>query len=62
MANTDIHACRTCGKVQAEAVMLEYNDKWFCCLKCRLKQERKDDEGLTIMHLRSRGFDPSERQ
>lgn len=46
MGATDIHSCRTCSKVQAEAVMLEYNDQWFCSLNCRLKQERKDDDAL----------------
>lgn len=46
MADNDIHCCYVCGKYGTEATMLEYNDRFFCGLPHKLKQERIDDETL----------------
>lgn len=42
----NIQRCRICGVNEFEDNMLEYNDKWFCGITCKLKQERKEDESL----------------
>ena len=36
--------------------MLEYNDRMFCGITCKLKQERKDDENLARPVPRSVGY------
>lgn len=38
--------CNVCNKLTPEKRSIEFNDKWFCSLPCKLKQERKDDESL----------------
>lgn len=38
--------CHTCGNLEHQDLGLEYNDRFFCSLKCKLAQERKDDESL----------------
>lgn len=43
----EIHTCFTCGRKEFEDNMLEFNDHMFCGLRCKLTQERKDDEKLT---------------
>lgn len=52
----NIHRCHVCGKNEFEDVMIEYNDRFYCGIRCKLKQERKDDEMLC--NPRPRG-DPS---
>lgn len=41
-----IHKCAWCGKQQPEPRCIEYNDRMYCGISCKLKQERKDDENL----------------
>jgi len=50
-----IHACHICGRKDFEENMLEYNDRMFCGIRCKLKQERKDDENLARPMPRSVG-------
>lgn len=44
--NYDVHRCATCGKVTIELYMLEYNDKWYCSIQCKLKAKEKEHEDL----------------
>ena len=41
-----MQTCHTCGDIEFEDKMLEYNDHWFCGILCKLKQKEKDDENL----------------
>lgn len=56
MGRFTICRCHTCGTNEFEDNMLEYNDHFFCGIRCKLIQERKDDENLatrpTVVHLR----------
>lgn len=38
--------CAWCGKIQPEKRCLEYNDKFFCCIQCKIKQEELEDDSL----------------
>ena len=38
--------CSWCGKLQPHRRCIEYNDRYFCGITCKLKQENKDDENL----------------
>lgn len=38
--------CCTCGKLQPHRRCIEYNDKWFCCIQCKLKEKEREDEAL----------------
>lgn len=40
------HPCNTCGRTEFEDSMLEYNDRFYCSLICKQKQERKENEEL----------------
>ena len=42
----DIQRCHTCGFNEFETNMIEYNDRFYCGIRCKLIQERKDDENL----------------
>ena len=52
----EIHTCYLCGRKEFEDNMLEYNDRMFCGIICKLKQERKDDENLARTVPRSVGY------
>jgi len=52
----EIHTCYLCGRKEFEDNMLEYNDRMFCGIICKLKQERKDDENLARPVPRSVGY------
>ena len=46
MSRFDIKTCKVCGEIEFEDKMLEYNDKHFCGIRCKIIQERIDDEKL----------------
>lgn len=41
-----IARCANCGKYVHEDVALEYNDRFYCGIRCKITQERKDDAAL----------------
>jgi len=53
--------CHWCGKLHPERRMLNYNDHFYCCLQCKLKQEETDDDSLyrlvrpTVVPFRGNG-------
>ena len=46
MAKFDVQTCRVCGDIEFEDKMLEYNDHFFCGIRCKKHQERIDDAKL----------------
>ena len=46
--------CALCGKIEHQKKMLNYNDRFFCSIQCKVKQERYDDDSL-YRHLRPDG-------
>ena len=46
MSRFKTKTCYTCGEIELEDNMLEYNDLWFCCIQCKSKQERKENASL----------------
>jgi hypothetical protein len=42
----DIQRCYTCGANEFEQNMRVYNDHFFCSIRCKTVQERKDDDAL----------------
>ena len=46
--------CAWCKKLQPQKTMLDYNDKYFCCIQCKLKQEEMEDDAL-YRHIRPSG-------
>ena len=47
MSRFTTKTCHTCGEIEFEDKMLEYNDHFFCGIRCKLTQERKEDAKLT---------------
>jgi len=50
--------CAWCQQLEYQKRMLNYNDKWFCCIQCKLKQEEMENDSL-YRHLRP--YDTRER-
>lgn len=44
MSRFDIHRCKSCGKNEFEDNMLEYKNHFYCGIRCKLTQERKENE------------------
>lgn len=42
----EIHRCARCGKLEVEAQMIEYNDKWFCGILCKVAETREEERRL----------------
>lgn len=40
------YKCAVCGELQPVARCIEYDDRHYCGLKCKLKAERKQNEDL----------------
>lgn len=40
-------SCYFCGRMQSEQRCLEYNDHFFCSLRCKQAQENQDDANLS---------------
>lgn len=41
--------CNWCKKLELQKKMLDYNDNFYCCLACKIKQEESDDDSLYRM-------------
>ena len=58
MGKMTVRRCKTCGELEFEDKMLDYNDHWFCSIFCKLKKEKQDDENLsrrsTVVPLKPR--------
>lgn len=57
MSKFDVQRCHTCGEIEFEDRMLEYNDKFYCGLPHKLKQEREKNENLNSTNVDVRQLD-----
>ena len=46
MGRFDIQRCYNCGKNEFEDNMLEYNDHFYCGIRCKIIKERESNETL----------------
>lgn len=46
--------CALCGELHPEPRCLEYNDRWYCGITCKLKAKRREDDALRNPHLHLR--------
>ena len=51
MSRFDIHRCHNCGVNEFEDKMIEFNDKFYCGIRCKLTQERKQDESIGNLNV-----------
>ncbi len=42
----NVKRCAQCGGTEFEDRCIEYNDKFFCGIRCKIAQERTEDETL----------------
>ena len=48
MSRFTTKTCHTCGEIEFEDKMIEFNDHHFCGILCKITQERKENESLNV--------------